>query len=269
MPTTKVLLKDLGPKLPLGFVGSDGAPCGDLACKPWRGREEREVGKLRGESREEGDFPTKLLAYMYERMGPHDFTTMSMAEKQVVISQMFFGDALYAYVWLRTQCIGPELTLDLTCQNCAFEFKFAADLETSEVRTAPDTEAVAWEYDLQHPFEVRGKKAAAFELAPSRWVTMQQAAKATFDNGAHNANATKLDIMRSCISGVAGVGPMVLTMAELDDMAKIDIERLASQIDEHEIGPDMLVSEKCPRCRRSVRVSLDWDYASFFEISSP
>lgn len=268
MATTRIQLKELGPRLPLGIPGPDGKLHKDIACKPWRGREEREVGRLRGESRDEGDFPTKLLAYMFERVGNHDFTGMTMPEREVVISQMFFGDGLYAYVWLRTQCIGERLKLDMTCPNCSFEFKYEADLGTIEVRSADDIEAVQWQYDLKHPFQIRGKEAAGFELAPSRWSTIHRAAKEAIETGVPNANATKMEIMQSCIAGISGAGPVVLTSNELDDMTKIDIEGLAGKIDEHEIGPDMMVSEKCPRCRRRFRVSLDWDYASFFESSS-
>lgn len=268
MTTTKIQLKERGPRLPLGLPGPDGKFQTEISCKPWRGREEREVGRLRGESRGEGNFPTKLLAYMFERVGHHDFTAMSMPEREVVISQLFFGDGLYAYVWLRTQCIGDRLKLDLTCPNCTFEFKYEADLGTIEVRTAEDLEAVQWQYELKHPFEIRGKEAAGFELAPSRWSTIHRAAK-TASEGIPNTNATKMEIMQSCVEGVVGAGPVVLTSTELDDMAKIDIEGLAGKIDEHEIGPDMMVNEKCPRCQRRFRVSLDWDYASFFESSSP
>lgn len=252
----------------MGIPGPDGKLQKDIACKPWRGREEREVGQLRGESREEGNSTTKLLAYMFERIGHHDFTGMSMPEREVVVSQMFFGDALYAYVWLRTQCIGDLLSLDLTCPNCSFEFKYKADLSTIEVRTAEELEAVSWEYELKHPFEIRGKPATAFELSPSRWATIHRATKTALETGVVNPNSTKMDVMQSCIAGIAGVGPLALAPHELDDMTKLDIEGLAGQIDEHEIGPDMMISEKCPRCRRRVRVSLDWDYASFFESSS-
>jgi hypothetical protein len=205
---------------------------------------------------------------MFERVGHHDFSAMSMAEREVVISQMFFGDGLYAYVWLRTQCVGEEIKLDLTCPNCSFEFKYGADLGTIEVRTAEDLEAVSWEYELKHPFEIRGKETSGFKLAPSRWSTIHQATKTALETGVINPNGTKMDVMQSCIAEANGIGPMVLTSTELDNMAKVDIEGLASQIDEHEIGPNMLVDEKCPRCRRRVRVSLDWDYASFFESSS-
>jgi len=268
VPTTKIELKELGPKLPLGIPGPDGQLQRDIVCKPWRGLEERAVGQLRGEAREDGNFTTRLLAYMYDRMGHHDFTQMSMPEKEVVISQMFFGDALYAYFWLRTQCVGYDLNMDVTCPHCSFEYKYKADLETLEVRSAEDLEAVVWQYDLKHPFEIRGKTAESFEISPSRWSTIHRATKQAIDTGIVNPNATKMDVMRSCVTGVVGVGPLVLTEMELDYMTKIDIETLSSRIDELEIGPNMLVHQKCTRCRRGFKVSLDWDYSSFFEVSS-
>lgn len=268
MPTVTKQLKELGPNLPLGLAGPGGGWQRSLACKPWRGLEEREVGRLRLEGRDDGTSTTKLLAYMYEQIGDHNFSDMSMPEREVVISQMYFGDALYAYVWLRVQCVGPELVMDMTCPHCAFEFKYSADLNTIEVRTAEDVEAVTWEYELKTPFELRGKEVATLELQPNRWASLVSTLKTAVESGSNNPNAAKMDVLRSCISAIPGHGPVVLAPTELDYMTKLDIEALASKIDDYGVGPDMLVSDKCQRCRRRFRVSLDWDYASFFEVSS-
>ena len=268
--TKRVTLLELGPRLPLGVVGADGSVSKDLVCKPWRGREEREVGKLKASGKESGDFVTRLLAYMFTKVGPHDFENMKDPEKHAVISSMFMGDVLYMYVWLRVQCVDKSLKMNLTCPNCNFSFPFDADLETVEVRTADKLDAVKWSYKLKVPFDIRGKPATGFELSPTRWQTMEISIKAALDAGDVNIGGAKMDIIQGCARRIIDREEMVLTANEYDNMMKVDIERLCSRIDEHEIGPDMSVKQKCPgRCKREFVTSLDWGYESFFEDSSP
>lgn len=267
--TKRMTLAELGPRLPLGVVAGDGTVRKDLACKPWRGLEEREVGKMKAGSKE--DFVTKLLAYMYTTVGPHDFTTLKEEEKRIIISSMFMGDVLYMYVWLRVQCIDKSLKMDLTCPRCpdGNEIPYDANLETIEVRTAENLEQVKWSYDLKIPFEIRGKEAKTLELAPTRWQTMEASIKAAIEAGDVNLGGAKMDIIQGCVRKIGGWDEMVLVERDYDFMMKKDIERLTARIDEHEVGPDMSIKENCPRCKRSFITSLDWGYESFFGDSSP
>ncbi len=266
--TKKILLRDLGPRLPLGVVGTDGSVQKELACKPWRGREERQVEKLKEGSKESGDYITRLLSYMYTKVGPHDFESMKDAEKQAVLASMFMGDIFYMYVWLRTQCVNYSLKMTLTCPRCNFGFPFDADLETIEVRTAEELSQVKWSYTLEVPFPIRGKAATGFELSPMRWQTIEGSIKTALDSGDSSGVGAKMDTIQGCVRHVIDHEPMVLIANDYDDMMKVDIEKLAARIDEHEIGPDMSLKEKCPRCKRKFITSLDWGYQSFFEDSS-
>ena len=265
-----VLLKDLGPTLPLGIPSADGTLHRHIECKRWRGAEEREVGQIQEDSKERGDFVSRLMAFMYTRVGEHDFSSMEETKKLTIVGQMHMGDVFYMYVWLRTRCVGMDLKMDLTCPRCNFEFDFNADLSTVEVRTADSLEAVKWGYDLHDPFDLRGSKAQGFELAPIKWFAMEETiCKALQTGNQGNNGMAKMDTILSCIRAVKGRDPLVMIPRDLDELSKIDIEMLSNKIDEHEVGPDMSVDGKCPRCKRSFRTSLDWGYTSFFGISSP
>lgn len=267
--TKRVELGKLGPRLPLGVVGTDGSVSKDLACKPWRGREEREVAKLKKGAKESGDFVTRLLAFMFTQVGPHDFANMEEPAKRAVISSMYMGDVIFMYVWLRVQTVGKSLRMTLTCPHCSFDFPFDADLETVEVRTADALDQVKWSYELKVPFEMRGQKAKGLDLSPMRWQSMESSIKAAYETGDTDANNAKMEVIQSCVQRITGREDMVLIEQDYDDMMKVDIEKLATRIDEQEIGPDMSLREKCPRCERKFVTTLDWGYASFFGDSSP
>lgn len=264
----KVTLKERGPELPLGILGKDGELNRAMVCRAWTGVEERALGQLREDSKEDGDFLTRMIAYMYTQVGPHNFEKMEDAAKRVVVSQMFMGDALYLYMWLRTQTLGPALRTDVTCPWCKFEFDYEADLNTLEIRTAKTLDAVTWEYQLKHPFKIRGVMADGFELSPSRWSTMEGIVKSAIQNKA----TTKLDMIQGCVRRILGQpNEIMLTPSELDGMTKLDIESLAVELDDREIGPDLSINDKCQRswCKRRFYVSLEWRYDSFFAVSSP
>lgn len=262
----RVDLGKLGPRLPLGVIGSDGSVNKDLVCKPWRGKEEREVGKLKKQGKESGDFITRLISYMFTKVGPHDFASMEEPEKRAVLSSMYMGDVFYMYVWLRTQTNGKSLKMTLSCPRCSFDFPFAADLDSVEVRTAEKYDHVKWSYALEIPFEVRGQMAQGFDLAPMRWQAMESSIKTAVDTG--DTDGSKMEIIQGCVQRVTGREEMVLIEQDFDEIEKVDIEQLSAKIDENEIGPDMSVKEKCPRCERRFTTSLDWGYESFFSASS-
>lgn len=268
----QVLLKELGPTLPLGIPDANGVLHRNIEVRRWRGAEEREVSQIRTDSKERGDFISRLLGFMFTQVGEHNFDKMKEPERQVVISQMHMGDVLYMYVWLRMKCLGSSVKMNLTCprSRCSFEFPFDADLNSIEVRTAATLEDVKWSYDLLDPFDLRGSKATGFDLGPIKWGSMEESIRKALETGDTDAGMPKMDMIKQCIQGVKGRDPMVLIDSELDEISKLDIETLVSRLDEHEIGPDMSVDvEKCKRCKKPFRTSLDWSYGNFFGVSSP
>lgn len=264
--TRKVLLRDLGARLPFGVAGKDGVLQKDIVSKPWRGKEEREVGKIRAWVR--GDptsFVARLLGYMFTKVGPYDFETMSEAEKVLVVSQMRSGDVLYLYVWLRAQCIGNEVGMDLNCPHCSNSVPYSADLNTLEVRCAEKADDADWTYQLRDPFSIRGKEVKALKVSPIRWSTSEGVMRAA--SGKKQGGVSKMDLLYGCIQGPVDGPELALVLTDLDEMTKYDIERLVALLDESEVGPDLSVTDNCPACLREFTVAMEWAYADFFTPS--
>jgi hypothetical protein len=260
-------LAELGPRLPIGIVGTDEAVHRDLECKEWRGREEREVEKLKRKTRQKGDFISRLLGYMFTRVGPYDFASMTPAEVQRAISKLWRADAMYLYLWLRHECIGPDLDLELTCRHCGFRIAWRGDLRTLEIKTTAEPTALEWDYECNRPFELRGTTVQRMRLRPSRWHLFEELARKAVVEG--DTGVVSVDLIRECIVALNGeTESRPLVAADLDLMTKRDLEALSAEIDRRELGPDLSVTETCPRCSLQFQTSLDWGYASFFAISS-
>lgn len=265
--TRKVLLRDLGAQLPFGVVGTDGALHKGFASKPWRGKEEREVGRIRTAARADPtSFVARLLGYMFTQVGPYDFETMSDAEKVLVVSQMRSGDILYLYVWLRAQCIGNEVGMDLSCPHCGGFVPYAADLDTLEVRCVEKADDADWTYQLRDPFPIRGKEVKALKISPIRWSTSEGVMRAA--SGKKQGGVSKMDLLHGCVGGLVDGPELALVLTDLDEMTKYDIERLVALLDDSEVGPDLSVTDTCPACLREFTVAMEWAYADFFTPSS-
>lgn len=268
-----VLLKDLGANMPLGISITDGF-ARDIAVKPWRMKEERELGGLRDANRDSNmaQYVGMVLATLCSKLGHHNFDGMKFAERRVVIGQMYMGDVFYAYIWLRVQTMGNELKLKLTCPQCELKFDYTADLESVEVITADDLDALKWDYKLKHPFKLRGKDVANLTLGPARWNGMEMMSQGTTGR---NMGEAKAGIIQGSICAIPDwlddqkkPQSIMLGPDELDEMSKFDLERLTTLIDDNALGPNMAVEDKCTKCGRNFMLPIDWSYDSFFGDSS-
>lgn len=267
-PPLKTLAQQ-GAVLPLGTPTPDGiALARDISCRPWRMKEEVELGALRDKNREANlaQYVSMVLATMCTRLGGHDLEKMKYEERLVVISQMFMADVFYAYIWLRTQTLGNEMALKIACPACKKKSDLTADLGTVEVKAVEKHADAEWDYTLSTPFTIRGIELKSLRLGPARW----NAVESIPSNVPLNSGRAKAEVIRCSIVGYNDVRPVVLGDNELDELGKRDIETLAKRIDEHAVGPMMVLEEACPnpKCGEPMRFPLDWNYDSFFGSSS-
>lgn len=271
MKTIKNLLPDVKtstlrerPLLPIG-VKEGGEVARDIAVRPWRLQEERELGELRSEARDANtsQYAAIVLAAMCTRLGPWQFSDIELPSRRVHISGLTMPDVFFAYIYLRVKAMGPGFKLVITCSRCEHEFPLVVNLEDVEVRYVDDPEQVYWEYDLASPLVIREKEISKFRMGPTRWGSMEQTPA-----GLLNLGVAKSQILNGSLYGFPGADDMVLAEHELDQLSKRDIEALTVLIDETSLGPDMSVEDKCPRCKGKVRESIDWSYETFFGTSS-
>ena len=268
----KTTMSNLGANLPLGVPDPTGALVKPFSVKPWRMREEKELGKLRSEIPGTVSVAQQtglVVMHMLNSVGNHDFTKMKHPEKQLVVSQMFMGDVWYVYAFIRKHCISEEVPMKLTCPRCGKEFDYQANLQTLQVNHANELEAAKWEYNLKVPFEIRGKEVKKFVLGPQRWEIAEKS-YATKDESV----AKELAMIGSIKGLNDDTAQLELMSGELDDMSKKDLEGLINEIDIHYMGPNMAIEmtkeDKCPNCgyASDYVISLDWSYNNFFGISS-
>lgn len=273
LKTKTTTLEKWGAKLPLGILNGDGTYAKDIVVRPWKFKEERELGELRDSNRDANmsQYVGMVLATMCSKIGPHNFEDMKFEERRVILGQMCMGDVFYAYVWLRVQTMGHQLEMNVTCTSCAAKYPFTADLRTVEVETAEDVADAQWEYELKTPITIRSKKCTRLILGPNRWNDMEQMK----GGGGLDTGAAKAAIIKGSIAALpdhvdAQGKPQAIALAEseLDEMMKRDIEALTTQIDKRGIGPEMVVESKCKKCKRENRQPIEWGYDSFFGDSS-
>lgn len=267
-----VTLEELGQVMPLGIMNNDGNYSKSFEIKRWRMKEERELGEKRDANRGSNmaQLVSTVLSMMCPSIGQYDFTSMKDAEKSVHISQMYVGDVYYVYVYLRRKSIGNKLNLVMKCSNCSHSFDYAADLDTVEVNVCETLDDALWNYKLREPFEVRGRLVTEFIMGPPRWISFENMS----NTGSRNIGAAKASVITGSIFAIKdwlddkGQPLQIsLTMNEIDEMGKADIEAIANKMDENAIGPNMSVSFTCPRCRSEQKTVIDWSYDNFFDIS--
>jgi len=255
-----------GSVLPIGIKDSSGQIVRTLESKEWRMKEERELGAAVKKIKETeiGKYISTVLSVLCTKVGPYDFESIKMPERSVHISSMWLPDVFFAYLCLRIQSIGNKLELDVTCDKCGTSFPFVADLNTVNIRSVENYEDSLWEYKPVKPFVMRGKEVTKIIFGPSRWAMMEQIGM----DSVSNFGTMKATMLSSSIHAVEGIeGNFVFTPNDLDDMRKVDIERVTELLDRNSLGPDMSIEDQCANCLQDFRSSITWGAGGFFGVS--
>jgi len=257
--TPEHTLAEQGPVLPIGIPEGDQLHRA-LEIRPWRLKEEREIGELRAKSKKKNqfEFASLMLATMVTKMGQADFAAMKkMAHRELVIQGMYLADVLYSYLWLRCQSLGSLLDLTLDCPDCRESYVFKADLDSVPVKTCKSIAETLWDYELKSPFTIRGKEVKVLTFGPAKWNTF---------SGKKVEAHVKVQLILKAIVKVDGK-ETPLSPTELDEMTKLDLESILAEIEDRHIGPDMSIEAICPHCDFSHKTEIDWYNDSFFGVS--
>jgi hypothetical protein len=252
-----------GPVLPVGLF-EGGSLRKDFDVRPWRMKEERELGALKDKNKNANQFTyiAMVLATMLSKLGPHDFLAMDFKKKRGIVAQMMMADVYYAYLYLRREAIGSSLSMSFKCPSCGHGFAYAADLDTVEVKAVDNFDATKWTYTLKDPFPFRGGTAKILNIGQLLWGTMEGLSSTAINSQA------KSSIIRGSVVSVEGFAAAPLADHEIDEMTKRDIEALANEIGNRFLGPDLALECDCPKCSTTIKAAIDWSYEGFFAISS-
>lgn len=269
-----VTMEEQGDVLPIGILGPDKQTVHrDLVTKPWKTKEERELGKLVPTDAGMAEHVTIVVGNMCSRLGPYDLDKMDAAEKEVAISSMYMGDVFYAYCWLRYKRLASKLHLIVSCPKigCGVEFPYSGDLGSIEVMRVKNIDDIIWTYTLHDPIELRGKEVTSFVCAYPKWSVL------TANRGNTNeADVAAFTIQSTVVSLNDDPEPMILAMSEIDELSKEDFELMKVGIDTNFLGPKMAIEGKCDPsvCKTFKRgghefiMPINWAYKDFFGSSS-
>src|SRR5690606_4766215 len=101
----KTTLAELGACLPVGIQAPEGIVRG-FSSRPWKTKDEKEIGKRRKANESPGSLVNLILSYMLSSLGPHEWPEPPVdekkrAEREFILSRLFMGDVLYMFIWLR------------------------------------------------------------------------------------------------------------------------------------------------------------------------
>lgn len=256
----------LGRTLPIGYLHG-GRLHRNFALRPFKMKEERALQALRAKKGSIGmaEFVSEVLSFMLTEFGPwSDFSTLSEAERKLVISQLYMADVMYMYVQLRIEAIGEDVTFKLQCPACRHSWKFTADLAETDV-VVSETADLAWRHDLRSPIKTARGEVSQLVIQPPRWSAMTSV-RPTREGVNHGD--VKLHLIASAVRHPLGMPDFALSVADLEELTKRDLEKLTRTVDEDSPGADLELEADCPSCNHHFSHALNWSWDFFFTASS-
>lgn len=262
----------LGKTLPIGSLVS-GTLVKELTTKPWKTRDERELGREKKQDTTPAQYISLILRRMCPTLGTFkasEHTGDDAREKALLaLGRQYSGDVLFAYIRVRIEAIGTHIPLEVKCNSCGQKFKFNGDLESVDVFSVEDPRDLIWSFELEDEAEVRGKPVKSFRMGPTRWSVMDEAMARGARGNMIDEAAVKLAQVRGSIVGINDDDTEVsLAEPELDDLSKRDFERLVAETNDHALGPKLTIDGNCPHCGAEFSQVVSWRHDDFFSTSS-
>lgn len=263
----RITVRELGDKLPVGVETAPGARSRRLSFRPWRQREEREIGRIKESNPEmtQHAFAARVLAIFLRELGGHDFDSLKEGERLLVIYQAFAADVYHAWIQLRRTALGDSFPVPITCAKptCKKSFVYEVDLGTVDVDVVDDGAELTDAVGLRDGITWQGKTRKIVTFGQIRWGAYERI-------GSANEGEIKAAVIAGGIVGLDGVsGPVQVTPDLLDDeLTKHDFEVLSRAISEGQAGPSFMIEPECPKCGTVNRRAIPWIYNDFFSLGA-
>lgn len=281
--TTIKTLNDLGDMFPIGVVNIVNGE--KQLNKAFSLRElstplEREFGRFKSTNPKilETTSVTKLMSLMISNYNGEDVDFSGQNPTRVIqegealfkIGDLYMADVFYAYCKARIAEMGSEYPFLLNCPACNHEEVIQADLTTMDVHCIEDAKDLELEVELFHGFDSpNGGKIKKVIVVPQKWADM---CSDEFGKTGEDETLLKLYFIEKCTKYILSVdkkkSEVVLSKDQLNQLKKIDREKIAQAISSLNIGPVFNVDCSCPKCNYEFGIGVDWRYSSFFSISS-
>lgn len=267
----KTTLDQLGASLPVLRYDQDKKPVADstFSFLEWDMETEEKIAKIQKKARNVGQMVSQILCLLLDRFCGTDFQALPKDQQILLVNQLEFTNVMYMYIYLRTEELGYELKLDVTCPTCKKLNKdFVADLRTLEIHTKNETCQREHVYQLQKPVIMSdGVVVSALGYDVARWDVMERATADVAENGAKMKQLLFMSSIRQ-VKTDKDDAAKILVESVVKKMKKIDIEKISAAIVENNAGPLMAMKGVCVHCESEWFRMLDWSYNYFFDSSS-
>lgn len=275
----RTTIRKLGPQLPIGMPTEDGKLSKGFEIRPYKSRIDRHLGLWReaNANKSLAYLVTEYVAMILKSIGNRAFALdkdgTPTDETRFDISQLFFADVMYIYVWSRITELDPYIVKPVKCPVCQTVTPSARfDLQDADVLVVESIDEMEKWVDLRKGFALRGKGGTAkrLKLHPVKWLVMHHDGVA----GGSVSGASFVQLQHS-ITGVNGSDePYMVMESELDDLHKVDALLLEKETDRVSAGLNMQTSINCPgdpdeekECGFEIVEPLDWTFDTFFGSS--
>ena len=259
-----VTLEELGPHLPFGVSIGGGPPKKEFSVRPMKTADNRTLAKKKKkQNMGMAEYVGLILGNQMGNIGGYDFASMKDGERTLRLGQLYMGDVLYAYVYLRRESMGDDLKMEVRCGVCPNKapFTWVGKLGTVEISVADDEKDLGWTYELRRPIHLRSEKVTKVRCMPPRWST-------ALETPPGNSDLAVLALVRGGIVGINDGPDTSLADHEIDELSLPDLEYLTKEFDDHYLGPKMAIEGACPNCETEFSRPIDWRHESFFGASS-
>jgi len=264
-------LFDLGPNLPVIPTREDGAFIKDRSFSfiEWDMDIEEKIAAIWNDENNVGIMINKMMGILLDQLAGEDFKSFSDDQKTAKLNQVDFANMMYMYMFLRTEELGYELKMEISCPSCFKLMKnFKADLKTLEIHQKNEEHERLKRYDLAKPIHIDKDIITTIWVNHSKWYTMEKADISVVQN----AGKMKKLLFETSIEKVSTSKPDNTKFFDIKTiikkLKKIDIEKISELITDNSGGPLMAMEGKCSHCKRPFYKAIDWSYQYFFDSSS-
>ena len=274
----RTTIRDLGQRLPIGIPSAEGSVLAkNFVLRLYKAQIDRHLSLWREANGEKpiAYLVTQYVAMVLRSIGDKAFTVdkdgTPTDETVFDVTQLFFADVMYIYVWSRINELDSYIWKPIKCPVCGHVTKNAKfDLFDSDVTTVDSVSELEKWVKLRHDLVLRtGHKTRRVKLRPVRWGVMHHEGL-----GGDRLDTAGYIQLQHSIAGVDALQSTYnVTEAELDEMRKIDLVTLQRESNSVSAGLDMQTHIVCPGrdkskpCGFEITESLDWTFDSFFGSS--
>jgi len=243
----------------------------EFSFKPWRMKEEKQIGLMRNKTKQIGVFVRQLFDEMLLTLGGQEWLSVDSSKRKLLLNQMPYGNMFHMYVCLRKDALGDDFKMQkIGCPHCSATLdEVSSNLDDLDIRVKEAGEEEVAVYDLKKPFRVGEVMVDAICMKHTPWDVMERFSQIDVSN----SGAVKESMINKSFVGVKskdvdGMLTQLSPVSVLENVAKIDIEGLSEALEEHNVGPLLKMAITCNVCQGDFETPLVWNYDHFFGSSS-